>query len=69
MTLFNLPSILAILREAEPRLLHANIRSWVLNIRTTAELIDEFPGGAPAHAIPIIQPTADEQEPIDAIAE
>ena len=33
------------------------------------KLPKDFPGGAPADAVPIIQLTADEQQPIDPIAE
>jgi hypothetical protein len=29
----------------------------------------DFPGGAPADAVPIIRLTADEQQPVDAVAE
>jgi hypothetical protein len=33
------------------------------------KLPQDFPGGAPADAIPLIKLTADEQQPIDAVAE
>ena len=33
------------------------------------KLPQEFPGGAPADAIPLIKLTADERQPIDAVAE